>query len=406
MTRNPGILHSTDCPACVTSPDLRGTFRRTHTRAEARLTRKSLIAAAIFVIGAGGYVAYRQISGSADLSRYANVNTDLGATVPPDVTATCGADPSHARIVCLGDQLKATLPSELLAEFQRPYTVADAQKWSNFPPFGYADRVGPALGDFTPEQRGLIKAILLDAASLTSDEGYDELEQILNADDYLAENTTDGAGFSSSNYHVAFLGTPAATGTWQLYFGGHHFAMTNTYTDGVMTGATPSFRGVEPFVPFTQNGRENAPMLQEQAAFAAALAALTPDELTRATLAGTYTNIIAGPQQDDAIPATSEGLRLGDTSAEVQALTLAAMETYVRDVNATDADAIMAGYAAGIADTFLGFSGTPTVNAENDYVRIDGPSVWIEFSLQPGRSVEGIHPHSVWRDKTADYGGN
>lgn len=54
----------------------------------------------------------------------------------------------------------------------------------------------------------------------------------------------------------------------------------------------------------------------------------------------------------------------------------------------------------------LGFAGTRTVDAENDYVRIDGPSVWIEFSLQPGRSIPGIHPHSVWRDKTADYGGN
>jgi hypothetical protein len=46
------------------------------------------------------------------------------------------------------------------------------------------------------------------------------------------------------------------------------------------------------------------------------------------------------------------------------------------------------------------------VDAEGDYVRIDGPSVWIEWSLQPGRSIEGIHPHSVWRDRAADYGGN
>lgn len=89
----------------------------------------------------------------------------------------------------------------------------------------------------------------------------------------------------------------------------------------------------------------------------------------------------------------------------MQALVLAAVETYVRDVTDTDADAIMAKYAAEIGETYLGFSGTPGVNAENDYVRIDGPSVWIEFSLQPGRSMEGIHPHSVWRDKTADYGG-
>jgi hypothetical protein len=26
-------------------------------------------------------------------------------------------------------------------------------------------------------------------------------------------------------------------------------------------------------------------------------------------------------------------------------------------------------------------------------------------AIQPGRSLPGIHPHSVWRDRTADYGG-
>lgn len=373
------------------------------------LTTKSFFMGSAIIIGLAGvgYYAYARLAGGgADLSRYANINIDLGATVATDAASTCGSHASHARLVCLADQLKATLTPALLSEFQRPYTVAEAKKWSNFPPVGYPDRIGPTLGDFTPEQRGLIKAMLLDAASLTSNEGYDELEQILNADDYLAENTADSAGFSSSNYHIALLGTPAATGTWQLYFGGHHFAMTNTYKDGVMLGATPSFRGVEPFVPFTENGRENAPMLQEQAAFAAMLAALTPDELALAKLSGTYTDIIAGPQKDDAIPTTAEGLRLGGAGPQVQALALAAMETYVRDVNATSADVITAKYAAEIADTFIGFSGTATVDAENDYVRIDGPSVWIEFSMQPGRSIEGIHPHSVWRDKVADYGGN
>ena len=359
--------------------------------------------AAVLLILGLGYVGYRQLAGAVAPAGYLDVNVNLGATVPP--ATDCGDTPSHDRLVCLADFLKAGLAPDLLADLQRPYTVAEAKLWSNFPPMGFADRVGPTLGDFTAEQRGLVKAILMDAASLAANEGYDELEQVLNADDYLLAETGE-AGFSSSNFHIAFLGTPAATGTWQLYFGGHHFALSNTYRDGVMVGATPSFRGVEPFVPFTQNGRENAPMLQEQAAFAAALGALSPDDVTKATLAGTYTNIIAGPQQDDAIPATPEGLKLADVSPEVQALVLAAVETYVRDVNATGADGIMAKYAAEIGDTYLGFSGTPTVDAENDYVRIDGPSVWIEFSLQPGRSIPGIHPHSVWRDKTADYGGN
>lgn len=361
----------------------------------------NLLISAAVVLGAG-YLGYRQFAPAAP-EGYSDTNVNIGAVPLP--SADCGPTPSHDRLVCLADLLKTGLSPELLAELQRPYSLAEAKLWSNFPPMGFPDRVGPTLGDFTPDQRGLIKAILMDAASLAANEGYDELEQVLNADDYLLA-TTGEAGFSSSNYHIAFLGAPAATGTWQLYFGGHHFALSNTYRDGLMVGATPSFRGVEPFTTFTQNGRENAPMAQEQAAFAAALAALTPEELTKATLEGTYTNIIAGPQQDDAIPTAQEGLKLAEATPATQALVLAAMETYVRDINATGADAIMARYTAEIGETYLGFTGTPTVNAENDYVRIDGPSVWIEFSLQPGRSIPGIHPHSVWRDKVADYGGS
>jgi hypothetical protein len=360
-----------------------------------------LATAAVAALGLGGYLALAQMRGAPE--GYLDQNVDLGALAVP--ATDCGATPSHDRLVCLSQLLLADLSPELVSELSRPYSVAEAKLWSNFPPMGFQDRVGPTLGDFTPEQRALIKAILQDAAGVAANEGYDELEQVLNADDFLMAETGE-AGFSSSNYHIAFLGTPVAAGTWQLYFGGHHFALTNTYSDGLMTGATPSFRGVEPFVPFTMNGRENAPLAQEQAAFAAALAALTPEELAKATLAQSYTNIIAGPQQDDAIPAAQEGLKLSEVSPEVQALVLAAIGLYVNDVSQAGADAIMARYAAELGETWLGFSGTPTVNAENDYVRIHGPSVWIEWSLQPGRSIEGIHPHSVWRDKVADYGWN
>lgn len=359
-----------------------------------------LAAGAVGVVVAGT-IAYSQMSGGADLSRYANVNIDIGATVPPVV---CAEVADHARLVCLADLLKSGLTPELLAALERPYSLSEAKLWSNFPPMGFADRVGPTLGDFSADQRGLIKALLMEAASMTSNEGYDELEQVLNADDYLLA-AVGRSGYSSSNYHIAFLGTPAATGMWQLYFGGHHFALSNTYQDGVMIGATPSFRGIEPFVPFTQNGRDNAPMVQEQAAFAAIFAALTPQELTRAELAGSFTDIIAGPQKDDAIPTVQEGLNVGDLTPDQQALVLAAMETYVGDIAASGADAIMARYAAELGDTVIGYTVSPAVDAENAYVRIDGPSVWIEFSMQPGRSIEGIHPHSVWRDKTADYGG-
>ena len=38
-------------------------------------------------------------------------------------------------------------------------------------------------------------------------------------------------------------------------------------------------------------------------------------------------------------------------------------------------------------------------------MRIDGPGVWIEFSVQNGIVMSGVHYHSIWRDHIRDYGG-
>ena len=339
-------------------------------------------------------------------SQYTNRSVPLGPISTAEADRACQGSKGHARLVCFANLLKKDLSAEVTAKLQLPYSVADAKRWSNFPPMGYRNRVGPTLAEFTPAQLGVIKAMLKEAAGIAKGEGYDEVEQILNADDFLKNNAGGRGGFASGNFQIAFLGTPAPTGTWELYFGGHHLAFGSTYTDGRLVGATPSFRGVEPFTKFSENGRENAAMVEEQAAFAAMLTGMSDAELSKAKLAQTYTDLIVGPQRDDNFPATRAGVRVGDLSRAKQDLVMRAIETYVQDIDPPNAAEIITKYRRELPETFVAFSGTPTVNAENDYVRIDGPSVWIELSIQPGRSLPGIHPHSVWRDRKSDYGGN
>lgn len=343
--------------------------------------------------------------GGAMPDKYNNTNIEIGSVSVAAAQAAC-PQAGHERLICFAAGLKILLPAETWALLQLPYSVSDAKKWSNFPPMGYRDRVGLTLGDFDAEQLGIVKAMLIEASGMAANEGYDELEQILNADDYLIAETGE-QGFSSSNFQIAFLGTPAATGTWELQFGGHHTAFANTYIDGQLAGATPSFRGVEPFGPFEMNGRENDPMAQEQAAFAAMLTALTSSELAAAKLDQTFTNIVVGPQKDDNFPIDREGVRAGDLTEDQKALVINAISTYAADIGpAEESEAILRRYEAELDETYIAFSGSPTMDQERDYVRIDGPSVWIEYSMQPGRSLPGIHPHSIWRDRESDYAGN
>jgi Protein of unknown function (DUF3500) len=362
------------------------------------------------VIAAGlAYFAYSRLGGSGgDMSRLTSTNIKFGATALPDTSATCGNAPGTTRLVCLIDLLKAGASVDVLKHLQVDYSVAEAKKWSNLPAGGYRNRPGITLGELTADQRGLVKAILTEAMGLAPNEGTDELVQVLNADDYIETVTTDHAGYSSSNFYFGFLGKPAATGTGQLYYGGHHTAVTNTFKDGVLVGATPSFRGIEPFPPFTMNGRENQPLVQERDAFATLLKSLSPEQQASAEMKGTFTDVIAGPQNDDAIPAKQEGISVATLSTEQQALVVTAIETYVGDIDATNAAVIMAKYKSELPKTVIGFSGTTALNSENDYFRIDGPSILLEFSMQSNKSTgaPGNHPHSIWRDKTSDYGGN
>lgn len=337
-------------------------------------------------------------------TKYRNVNVRFAEISIIEAQQRC-PQRGHPRLICLAEALKKMLSADRLEQIQLPYSVADARKWSNFPPMGYRDRVGLTLGDFDRAQLGYVKALLVEASGIAANEGYDELEQLLNADDFLLARAGE-RGFSSSNFHIAFLGIPTATGTWELQFGGHHTAFANTYVNGRLAGATPSFRGVEPFGRFEMNGRSNEPMAQEQAAFANLLRSLTPAQSGRARLSQTFTDVLVGPQKDDNFPAEREGIAGRDLTPAQRAKLLLAIGTYVRDVDPPNADRIMKHYEAELGDTFVAFSGPAMLDRENAYVRIDGPSVWIEYSIQPGRSIPGIHPHSVWRDRRSDYAGN
>lgn len=108
------------------------------------------------------------------------------------------------------------------------------------------------------------------------------------------------------------------------------------------------------------------------------------------------------------LPDEQEGIPVSDLDADQQAMLLTAIETYVCDIDTADAATYMAKYTAELPNTVLGFSGTTDLNSEDDYVRIHGPSLWLEFSLQSNKPTgeDGNHPHSVWRDQTDDYGGN
>lgn len=336
---------------------------------------------------------------------FAPVNKSGTANLSADCAPMKGLD----RVICLANAFKATLTPDQTAILQLPYTKTDAVKWSNFPQGGARPkRVGISFGALDEIQlkaaKTLMSSVLADGIA---NEGYDEMEGGLAADDYFGVTTGKTDMFGSKNFYLAFLGTPGATGLWELQYGGHHYAFANTYKDGKIIGVTPSFRGVEPMSVIKANGKTYQPVEQEREAFATILGSLNNSEQTSAKLSSTFSDVLLGPGKDGQFPATKQGIRVGDLNAAGQKLVLNAIKLYVNDLDKTTAAAVLSGYTAELGNTYLAYSGSKTMNQPNDYVRVDGPGIWIEYSGQPSRDFPGtVHPHAVWRDHRNDYGSN
>ena len=270
--------------------------------------------------------------------------------------------------------------------------------WSNFPAGAFTGRQGVQLGDLTAEQRTAALAVV---ASLLSEQGYIQVLGILAADDYLGANDGGGGGanFGSDNYTLALYGAPSSDSAWTMQFGGHHLAVHVTVGGGTIS-ASPFFTGVEPLT-FTQDGVEYSPMVAEQDAVFGLLDSLDDTQLAAAKLSGIYDDLAAGPGVDNDYPA-SEGILYGDLTADQQALVRTIIGLWVGDADESIAQPLIGAYESQLAATRIAWAGSTDRDTLDSYLRIDGPRVWIEYINTKGQGA--VHCHTVYRDKTIDYG--
>jgi hypothetical protein len=314
-------------------------------------------------------------------------------------------------VVTAANTFIASLSTAQQATLINTYNATNAVKWSNLP-CGSQCRLGLQLINLTSAQQALALAVVQAATGTVAGDGFNEIQQIRAADDNL--NTGGGGnGYNNGIYFIAFAGTPSLTGIWQLEFGGHHLATNITYGNGAVTGATPKFEGTEPLTFTTTTasvlpiGTVCAPLSNEASAMLAMLNGLTTAQKTTARLSQTFSDVLLGPNTDGQFPATKVGLAVSTLTAAQQALVVAAMRPWVQDSDDDTAANLMTTYTNQLAGTYISYAGTSNLTTNGDYVRIDGPNVWIEFVCQTGVVYRSqIHYHSVWRDHARDYGGN
>jgi hypothetical protein len=375
--------------------------------------RHSLGERILIIAFAGLSLAFALYYTLANATTHAGSPETIAASQPITIDASAASPATVADVVAKAQAFKATLTSAQIATLQQNYTATLARRWSNLP-CGSSCRNGIQFSSLTSAQLAAALEVIQAAMGTAANEGYEEFHQIRLADDILGANGGGGA-YSSGIYFIAFLNEPSTTGGWMLQFGGHHYAANIAYNNGRVVGATPQFRGIEP-VSFTLNGTTVAPLSQERDALAAMLASLTSAQLTTARLTQTFGDVTMSPGESNGgngtFPTTRVGIQVGSLSDAQKALVVAAIRPYTIDLDPAVAENLFRIYQNELNDAYIAYTGNGTagnassfLNANTNYVRIDGPSVWIEFSVRAAAVTPGaIHYHSVYRDRQRDYG--
>lgn len=324
------------------------------------------------------------------------------AMEPISQAGTAVLSRAHAFMATLTDTQRAALIQE--------YSFANAARWHTYPQSALNRRharIGLPLETLSDTQWRAFNTLLAAATGSDKNEGYDEIQQHLSMDDWISQSSGK-RHYGRGNFYIAFLGTPSDSSVWQLQFGGHHLALNNSYRGGNLIGATPSFRAIEPHDVIQHSGTTLRPQRDEWEAFVTLLASLDPRQTASAKFDEKQDVLLLGPEsmnKDWNFPVKAQGIAATSLSEQQRSLLLKAISLYANDVAEADAELILARYERELDTTYLGFSGSTSLTHTGDYVRIDGPSVWIELVMDPPYSTDTPHVHAVWRDKRTDYGG-
>ena len=256
--------------------------------------------------------------------------------------------------------------------------------------------MGLSPATFSDDQVAAFDALL---DGILSDDGLALFNGVRSNDGFLGETTS---GFGTGLYYLSFHGTPSYTAPWMVQLTGHNYTFFASI-DGGYVSLTPQFVGVEP-ISFTFDSVDYEPMKPRQDALIALLAGLSSAELSTAETSEVFDDVALLNGEDGNFP-TQTGLDVGTLDATKRALVVAAIKAFTDD---QEGGALSAEYTttAALDDTFILFSGDAGLAAQGDYIRIDGPRVWIEFVLVAGDATSDVNIHSIWRDKSLDYGDN
>ena len=347
------------------------------------------------------------------------------AETTPLSATTKAVAAANAFLSTLDDKQRTTVLFQFTDDKQRA-------NWTNFPA-GFIPRGGLSLKVLNDAQG---KAAMNLVATVLSSQGYEKVQQIMQADEVLKSQPDNGPGggrggprnggpggndrgprdggrrggapgggnggamFGKDLYSISILGTPSEKEPWMVQFGGHHLALNITIV-GEQGILMPSLTGAQP-ATYTANGKTIRPLGQENDKGFALLNALDDGQRKQAILNYGVNDLVLGPGRDGRT-IQPEGLKVSAMNDKQQAMLVDLIAQWSGIVADSYANARMDEIKAGLNETYFAWSGPTTVEPGkngNAYYRIQGPKLVIEYAPQRGED----HVHTIYRDPTNDYG--
>jgi len=317
---------------------------------------------------------------------------------PAERAEPAKGDDTTVKAVAAAEAFLATLDAAARSKVSVPFDDEHKTRWSNFP-VGMVARNGVRWGDLSAAQREAALKLLSTALSAR---GMRKVREIMEGDEVLRTNG-GSANFGRDEYYLAFLGKPSPAEPWMIQFGGHHLAINLTVV-GKSNVLTPSLPGAQP-ASYKLNGETVRPLGRENDKGFALVNSLDAAQRRQAILNYQVSDLVLGPGEDGKT-IQPEGIKAAALNAGQQQLLLDLAHEWVGILNDEAASAKMAEVKANLPETWFAWSG-PTTQGSPAYFRIQGPTLFIEYSPQRSRGSGGLdvnHIHTIYRDPTNDYG--
>src|SRR5262245_18422221 len=299
----------------------------------------------------------------------------------------------------------ATLDDAGRAKVSFAFNSDQKSKWSNLP-VGIYKRNGLRWGDLSAAQR---EATLKLLGAALSNQGLQKVKEIMEGDEVLKLSDSGRGGapggpiFGRDEYYLALLGAPSLTEPWMIQFGGHHLAINVTIV-GKRNVLTPSLPATQPAM-YKLNGETVRPLGRENDKAFALINALEADGRQQVILHFQVSDLALGAGEDGKT-IQPEGVKVSALIDVQKEKLLDLVYEWVGILNNEAAAAKMAEIKASLPETWFAWSG-PTTQGSAAYFRIQGPTLFIEYSPQRMRGGGGLdlnHIHTIYRDPTNDYG--